>query len=812
MRQTITYKLWRGGLTALVTLLALGAGLPVERQAHLRTGAAAASPMHGARGAVAAPFATCTWNGTAGDWTDTSKWTSCGGNAPGAADTAIISSGTVTVSTSVTVGTLQLTGGVLNGAGALTVNTAMTWGNATMSGAGSTNLASGATLNLTAFTFATLDGRTFNNAGTANFSGTGTLALQNQGVFNNQASGVFNLQSTGTLQAFGTGPNVFNNAGTVRKTVGGTHSFGIVFNNNNVFELQTGTLSLNGGGSSSGPINLSAGAVFAVDSFTFTLNQGAAINGTGTFQVNQSGILTVEGNVTCAAPFNHNTGLVNGTGAFTATGGYNWTGGNMAGTGSTNIPAAASLNVTTNSPKAVDGRTLNLAGTTNANSLNFTISNHGTVNNQAGAVFTFAISGFGSGTNDPTNVFNNFGTLRKTDNGTTQFSAVLNNSGTFELQAGTLSLNTGGGVSSGTMNVASGATLNFQSNYTLSTGAALNGAGTYQLVNSPTITVAGNATCAATFTQASGTLTGAGNFTITGTYNWQNGTMSGTGSTNIAASATLNLAGTGKTLDGRTLNNAGTATLGNSFSLVFANQATLNNQAGALFNFQNDVAITAGGAQPGTFKNFGTVRKTSGTSTNFQVQFINNNIVEVQTGDFQLSAGGSISGPVNVSAGAQFTFINGTATLSAGAALNGPGTFQLNGATLDVAANITCGTTFIHNGGTLTGAAAWMDRSTRAAAVLTLVVMAGWTGGLVYAASDPSLANESLDPWLRLMQVLALVAAVCSAGALANLVQVWRDRGRSWWAKLAGLLIVVALGVVFWVELSIRLFNPSLNY
>lgn len=112
----------------------------------------------------------------------------------------------------------------------------------------------------------------------------------------------------------------------------------------------------------------------------------------------------------------------------------------------------------------------------------------------------------------------------------------------------------------------------------------------------------------------------------------------------------------------------------------------------------------------------------------------------------------------------------------------------------------------------LSRAAGWLDRSTRAAAVMTLAAVAGWLVVLVYAGSDPSRANPSLDPAMRLMQFLALVAAGLSLGAVANLVLVWRDGTRSWWAKLAGLLIVAALALVFWVELVIRLFSPSLNY
>ena len=41
------------------------------------------------------PFATCTWDGTSGDWTNTAKW-SCGA-VPGPGDTATINGGTVRV-------------------------------------------------------------------------------------------------------------------------------------------------------------------------------------------------------------------------------------------------------------------------------------------------------------------------------------------------------------------------------------------------------------------------------------------------------------------------------------------------------------------------------------------------------------------------------------------------------------------------------------------------------------------------------------------------------------------------------------------
>src|SRR5262245_47459077 len=92
-----------------------------------------------ARTAAVAPFDTCTWTGSSGDWNDSAKW-SCG-KAPGPNDAAIINSGTVTVSTQVTVGTLTFNGGAINGSGELIVSILMNWLGGTMSGNGSTKIA-----------------------------------------------------------------------------------------------------------------------------------------------------------------------------------------------------------------------------------------------------------------------------------------------------------------------------------------------------------------------------------------------------------------------------------------------------------------------------------------------------------------------------------------------------------------------------------------------------------------------------------------------------------------------------------------------
>src|SRR5262245_44244289 len=66
-----------------------------------------------------------TWNVASGDWSVPGNWMPNG--VPGSPDTATINNGIVTVSTEVTVGTLNLAGGTLDGIGTLTVSSNLNW-------------------------------------------------------------------------------------------------------------------------------------------------------------------------------------------------------------------------------------------------------------------------------------------------------------------------------------------------------------------------------------------------------------------------------------------------------------------------------------------------------------------------------------------------------------------------------------------------------------------------------------------------------------------------------------------------------------
>src|SRR5512143_2622668 len=79
---------------------------------------------------AAAAGATCTWNGSAGNWNDAARWSCLA--VPGVGDTAIINAGTVTLTADVTVGGLTLSTGTLGGSGALTVTDRFNWTSGTL--------------------------------------------------------------------------------------------------------------------------------------------------------------------------------------------------------------------------------------------------------------------------------------------------------------------------------------------------------------------------------------------------------------------------------------------------------------------------------------------------------------------------------------------------------------------------------------------------------------------------------------------------------------------------------------------------------
>ena len=137
---------------------------------------------------------------------------------------------------------------------------------------------------------------------------------------------------------------------------------------------------------------------------------------------------------------------------------------------------------------AITSGILNIAGLSSQSAL-MTVSNS-TLNNSGDYDLVLngnAFSGGGS-------VFNNSGTLtaHATD-GTVTFNIPLSNTGSVSAEVGAFVL-TGGGSNSGTLAAASGAVLEFGSNFTLTDGTQFSGDGVIQFDNNTTTTLSGTIT------------------------------------------------------------------------------------------------------------------------------------------------------------------------------------------------------------------------------------------------------------------------------------------------------------------------------
>ena len=205
---------------------------------------------------------TRTWTGSSGDWFTAANWAPAG--VPSALDTAVINSGTATANAAVSIAGLNLSSGTLSGTGDVTINTALNWTGGSMSGAGRTIIAAGATMAITANGSTSLS-RALDNNGAATMSGINSWNFNTAtAIFSNLAGATFTA-SGGVMSNNCCGGPAFNNAGTFTKTGPGTLTIGIAFNNTGTLDLTGGTLGLNGGTSNyASATNTFSGGLWAI--------------------------------------------------------------------------------------------------------------------------------------------------------------------------------------------------------------------------------------------------------------------------------------------------------------------------------------------------------------------------------------------------------------------------------------------------------------------------------------------------------------------------------------------------------------------
>ena len=652
------------------------------------------------------------------------------------AGTNLLNGGTFTLN-----GNINGSNVVMNGANVLAgntvINSALTWNNGNINAGSVLTVATNGLLALTGGNAHTLYG-ILTNAGTIQLpNGGGDLNLYGSctgggaiGELVNLPGALVDVQGNNSI-GIGCGSELVINQGVVRKSGGtGTTTIRPTFNNSGTLDVQTGTVNLyNGQGS--GVFLPEAGATL---NFQTTYEVDSALIGAGTNLLN-GGTFTLNGNINGSNVVMNGANVLAGNTVINSA--LTWNNGN--------INAGSVLTVATNGLLALTGG--------NAHTLYGILTNAGTIQlpngggdlnlygsctgggaigelvNLPGALVDVQGDNSINSAGCNTELVINQGMLRKSGgSGTTYIRPTFNNSGTLDVQTGTVNLYYGQG--SGVFLPEAGATLNFQTTYEVD--SALTGAGTI-LLNNGTFTLNGNINGSNVVMNGANLL--AGNTVINSALTWNGGYISAGSVVTVATNALLVLAsGNGHTFFG-ILTNAGTIQLpngGGDLNLYGSCQAAgavgeLVNLPGALVDVQGDNSIgIACGSE--LVINQGVLRKSGGSGTTYiRPTFNNSGTLDVQTGTVSLSTGQG-SGVFLPEAGATLIFPQ---PYEVDNNLTGAGTILLNGGMFTLNGNIN-GSNVVMNGASLLAG--------------NTVINSGltWNNGVISAGSVLTVATNGL--------------------------------------------------------------------
>ena len=561
-----------------------------------------------------------------------------------------------------TAASLAQSGGTLSGTGTLTVTGAATFkpDSYAESGTGRTLVEGGASITANNSLSLTLS-RTLELQGTSTVTVMtgGTINLNNPGQITLDSGAVFNDESGTTNNGLTIGTSgTVSNAGTWEKTVGAFistvsaafSSTGTSGNLANV-EVAAGTLDLSGGGtdtftsySGAGTIDFGGGTrTIDVNSSITTSNVDfnggtTTVNGTynagtsttvsgGTGNLNvataglgaislttSGGTLNLEAATATAASLAQSGGTLSGTGTLTVTGAATFNADSYAesGTGRTLVEGGASITANNSLSLTLSG-TLELQGTSTVTGTSggiIGLGTTGTLKLDSGAIFNdeSGTSGTGLTISGTTGTVSNAGTWEKTSNtNTTTINTAFSNTGTVEVQTGTLDFN-GNLTNSGTVETtATGAIIQLGSSGSVSNSGLIEATSQSSEFDAKGNTIAWNGASAG----------------VAGT----NGIIIGATDTLTLDTGTLNLTGAGAlslqggqiktgTVVSATLSNQGNTISGfGTIGDVTDTKFTLNNMSGTIEALGGTLIVNTDG---NIANNMGTLA-TSGTGAVLQI-------------------------------------------------------------------------------------------------------------------------------------------------------------------------------------------------
>ena len=113
---------------------------------------------------------------------------------------------------------------------------------------------------------------------------------------------------------------------------------------------------------------------------------------------------------------------------------------------------------------------------------------------------------------------------------------------------------------------------------------------------------------------------------------------------------------------------------------------------------------------------------------------------------------------------------------------------------------------------TVTGRPLQLHRAARATAWLYLVVVVGWALVLTAINKDLTALNGGMDVWMRLLQLILIVAILGTLAAIWNAYAVASAPGRHRLATIWAVVIAAAAAIMAWLCVNAGLLTVSLNY
>lgn len=396
------------------------------------------------------------WTNTTGSWQDAANWSPQvvpNGNF----DVTIPATGSPVLDGPVTVNSLADFGSV-SGDYDITVSNLFTLTDAALGGAGTLFALGGIAFNGSD----EIDQRVIDNSGVATWTGTNTTLVLSEGAaINNLSNGVFQIVGDATL-ADGDFPlGVFNNHGLFEKTQGdGITAVQVEFGNSGTVNVNSGTVSFQQFGFNSGGFEVSTGAVCEFANAEFTLAPGTTLAGGGLYVMDNAAVVNLTTDLTV------NRLALDATLASAKTlsvaQSLDFRGGQLSGSGTTIFLPGSVITFTNGINRAINRQTINNSGTVIwGDDAWIALDNGAVFNNLSNGVFNITGDGQVANTVGPQSVFNNDGLFEKTAGTNVTVMEAFTNTGTVNLQIGTVAFADGYFQASGTTEIGGSSVLNF---------------------------------------------------------------------------------------------------------------------------------------------------------------------------------------------------------------------------------------------------------------------------------------------------------------------------------------------------------------